>query len=193
MALKNMFKLFLIAIIVMGILNFSYADTGPTVGPNQAKNTAQNYLNSHNLPYSAITPNWDAWKAKVKDVKTGVEKWIPVDEAKKDSPDFGGPGKYKGVSGYNTTWTVQINNKNGKNVGKIYIDAENGKILKTSIDPVSQASKPTASTNAVSVVNGDSSANQNSQGSSGHNTGVIYSILLLISTICAGYFTYNRL
>ena len=192
MALKNIFKFFLMAIIVMGILNFSYADSGPTVGPNQAKNTAQNYINSHNLHYTAVTPKWDAWKAKVKDVKTGAEKWIPVDEAKKDSPDFGGPGKYKGVSGYHTTWIVQVNNMNGKNVGKIYIDAENGKILKTSINTVFQTRNPT-STNAIGAVNEANSANQNSQGSSGPNAGIIYSILLLISTIGAGYFMYNRL
>jgi len=192
MALKNIFKIFLIAIIVMGALNFSYADSGPAVGPNQAKNTVQNYLNSHNLPYTAITPNWNAWKAKVKNVKTGAEKWIAVDEAKKDSPDLGGSGKYKGISGHNTIWIVQVNKKNGKNVGNVYIDAENGKILKVSIDPVSPISAPIL-TNSVGAVNEANSANRNSQGSSGHNTGIIYSILLLISTIGTGYFVYTRI
>ena len=191
MALKNIFKIFLMAIIVMGILNFSYADSGPAVGPNQAKNTAQNYLNSHNLPYTAITPNWNAWKVKVKNVKTGAAKWIAVDEAKKDSPDFGGPGRYKGVSGHNTTWAVQVNNKNGKPIGNIYIDAENSKILKANIDPVFQTSDPP--TNAIGTVNETHSANQNSQGSSGHNAGIIYSILLLISTISVGYFVYTKI
>lgn len=187
MALKNIFKLFLMAIIVMGILNFSYADSGPTVGPNHAKNTAQSYLNSHNLPYTAVTPNWNAWKAKVKDVKTGAEKWIPVDAAKRDSPDFGGPGKYKGVPGYNTSWIVQVSDKNGKNVGRIYIDSENGKTLKTIIDPVSQTNgNPSTSINAISAVNG---ANQTSQGSSS----IMYSIIILISTFGAGYFIYTRI
>ncbi|WP_424354680.1 hypothetical protein [Methanobacterium sp. MBAC-LM] len=97
MALKNIFKIFLITIFVMGILNLAYADSGPTIGANQAKTIAQNYLNAHNLPYTAVTPGWDDWKTKVKDTKTGEVKWIPQSEAKGDSPDFGGPGRYEWV------------------------------------------------------------------------------------------------
>ena len=50
MIFKNIFKLFLVTIIVIGLLNFVYADSGPTIGANQAQITAKDYLSSHNLP-----------------------------------------------------------------------------------------------------------------------------------------------
>lgn len=134
MGLKKWIQIFLVLIIAFGLFNCAYADSGPTIGANQAKTMAQNYLNSHNLPYKAITPGWDAWKSKVTDTKTGGQKWIPVSIAKGDSPDFGGPGRYQWVEGYNTAWVVQVNNQNGKNVGRIYIDAETGKVLKAILD-----------------------------------------------------------
>lgn len=150
MELKKGFQIFLVLIIVFGLFNFAYADSGPTIGANQAKNIAQNYLNSHNLPYTAVTPGWDDWKAKVKDTKTGAEKWIPVSEAKGDSPDFGGPGRYQWVEGYNDAWVVQVNNQNGKNVGRIYVDAETGKVLKAILDQNTATNEDTFETNVTS-------------------------------------------
>ena len=172
----------------MGILNSSYADSGPTIGPNQAKKIAQDYLNSHDLPYKAITPGWDAWKTKVRDIKTGAEKWISVDDAREDDPDFGGPGKYEWVSGYNTAWVVQVNDKNRKNVGRIYVDTENGKVLKPIIDPVTQTDKNQSTSNSTT-----NATNPASQGSSGNNTGIIFGIIILIIVVGAGYFIYSRM
>jgi len=130
MELKKFIQIFFVLIIVFGFFNIAYADSGPTIGANQAQKIAQKYLDSKNLPYTAITPPWSAWKAKVKDTRTGGVKWISVDIAKADSPDFGGPGRYQWVEGYNTAWVVQVENQNGNNVGRIYVDAETGKVLK---------------------------------------------------------------
>ena len=85
MALKSIFGLFLMIIFVIGTLNFAYANGGPIVGENQAKQSAQNYLNTNNLPYTAVTPNWDDLQVKIKDTKTGEIKWIPM--SKYDSED----------------------------------------------------------------------------------------------------------
>ena len=188
---NNIFKIFLIIIFVFGILNFAYADSGPTLGANQAKTIAQNYLNSHNLPYTAVTPSIDDWKVKVKDTKTGEVKWIPQSVAKGDSPDFGGPGRYDWISGYNSTWVVQVNDKNGKNVGRIYIDSENGKVLKAILDPVSQANGTPVSTNNINNTNNVTP--QTSQGSSGNNTWIILGAVILIVIVGAGYFIYSRM
>ncbi|MCZ3365508.1 MULTISPECIES: hypothetical protein [Methanobacterium] len=189
MALKNIFKIFLITIFVIGILNLAYADSGPTIGANQAKTIAQNYLNAHNLPYTAVTPGWDDWKTKVKDTKTGEVKWIPQSEAKGDSPDFGGPGRYEWVQGYNSSWVVQVNDKNGKNVGRIYIDSENGNVLKAILDPVSTTNNnQSTSTNATNAVN---PTNQASQGQT-NNTGLIIGVIILLIVAGVGYWMYNK-
>jgi len=191
MTLKNIFKILLLALFVIGTLNFAYADSGPTLGANQAKKIAQDYLNSHNLPYTAVTPGWDDWKTKVKDTKTGEVKWIPESVAKGDSPDFGGPGRYEWIEGYNSSWVVQVNNKNGKNVGRIYIDSENGKVLKAILDPMSQTNDTSANT-----TNSDDAANnttQTPQESSGNNTWLIFGAIILIIIVGAGYFMYTRM
>ncbi len=191
MALKNIFKIFLITIFVMGILNLAYADSGPTIGANQAKTIAQNYLNAHNLPYTAVTPGWDDWKTKVKDTKTGEVKWIPQSEAKGDSPDFGGPGRYEWVQGYNSSWAVQVNDKNGKNVGRIYIDSENGNVLKAILDPVSTTNNnQSTSTNATNAVNPTNTTNQASQGQ--NNTGLIIGVIILLIVVGVGYWMYSK-
>ena len=178
---------------MIGILNFAYADSGPTIGANQAKTIAQSYLNTHNLPYTAVTPGWDDWKTKVKDTKTGEVKWIPQSEAKGDSPDFGGPGKYEWVSGYNSSWVVQVNDKNGKNVGRIYIDSENGNVLKAILDPASTANQnQSTSTNTNNTFNPTNATNQASQGQTRNNTGLIISIIILLVVVGAGYWMYSR-
>jgi len=193
MALKKIFEILLIAIFVIGILNFAYADSGPTLGANQAKVIAQNYINSHNLPYTAVTPGWNDWKTKVKDTKTGEVKWIPQSEAKGDSPDFGGPGRYEWVSGYNSSWVVQVNDKNGKNIGRIYIDSENGKVLKAILDPVSPTNQnQSISTNTNNTVNTPNTTSQTSQGSASNNTGLILGVIVLLIVIGAGYWIYSR-
>ena len=188
MLAKHIFKLSLIAIFIIGTLSFTYADSGPTLGANQAQKIAQDYLNSHNLPYTAVTPGWDDWKVKVKVKKTGEVKWIPVSDAKGDSPDFGGPGKYEWVSGYNTAWVVQANDKNGKNVGRIYIDSENGKVLKAILDPVSPTNQNQSTTNTNNATNATAPASQGS----GNNTAIIAGVIILIAAIGVGYFMYSR-
>ncbi len=193
MALKNIFKIFLITIFVIGILNFAYADSGPTIGANQAKTIAQNYLNAHNLPYTAVTPGWDDWKTKVKDTKTGEVKWIPESVAKGDSPDFGGPGKYEWVSGYNSSWVVQVNDKNGKNVGRIYIDSENGKVLKAILDPVTTTNKnQSTSNNASNASNVANTTNPASQGQGSNTAGLILGVVVLLIVVGVGYWMYSR-
>lgn len=192
MALKNIFKILLIAIFVMGILNFVYADSGPNLGANQAKKIAQDYLNSHNLPYKAATPDDDAWQKKVKDTKTGGVKWIQFGTWKEDLPDFGGPGRYTAVEGINDAWIVQVNDKNGKNVGRIYVDAETGKILK----PIINEPKTNSTTNENTTANTTNTANttaQIPQESSGNNTGIILGVVILIIIVGAGYFMYTRM
>jgi len=157
MKLKKGLQIFFVLIIAFGLFNCVYADSGPTIGANQAKNIAQNYLNSHNLPYTALTPGWDDWKVKVTDTKTGGQKWIPQSVAKADSPDFGGPGRYQWVQGYNDAWVVQVENQNGKNVGRIYVDAENGSILKAILDQNSNndnfEANTTSNTNQTQIQN----------------------------------------
>ncbi len=189
MLAKNIFRFLLIAVFVMGILNFAYADSGPTLGANQAQKIAQNYLNSHNLPYKAVTPGWDDWKVKVKDTKTGEVKWIPMSVAKADSPDFGGPGRYKWIEGYNSAWVVQVNDQNGKNVGRIYVDSENGNVLKAILDPVTPTNQNQSTTNTTNTTNNTIPTTQES----GNNNILIAGIIVLIVAIGAGYFMYSRM
>jgi len=134
---KDIFKLFLIMIIAIGLLNVVYADSGPTIGENQAKITAQDYLNSHNLHYTAATHGDDSWQIKVKDTKTGEIKWIPFETYDGQFPtpnsEPTGNERYSDIYGVPTAWIVQIND-NWKNVGQIYINDETGEILKVVIN-----------------------------------------------------------
>jgi len=134
MTFKNIFKLFLITIIVIGLLNFVYADSGPTIGANQAQITAKNYLSSHNLSYTAVTPSDNNWQIKVKDNKTGEVKWIPFLEYKTDLYENGGSeNRYISIENVPTLWNVQVNN-NGEKIGQIDINGETGEILKVVIN-----------------------------------------------------------
>lgn len=132
MEFKNVLKIFLALIFVFGVFSVVYADSGPTIGANQAQKIAQDYLKTNNLPYTAVTPGWDDWKAKVTVMSTGAQKWLPMSQVKGDLMED--TGKYEQVPGYNTAWVVQVNDQNGKNVGRIYVDAETGKILKAIIN-----------------------------------------------------------
>jgi hypothetical protein len=186
MLTKNIFKIFLIMIFVVGILNFTYADSGPNIGANQAKTSAQSYLNSHNLPYTAVTPSIDAWQVKVKDTKTGEIKWIQFSIAKADSPDFGGPGRYDWIEGINDAWIVQVNDKNGKNVGRIYVDAETGKILKPILnEPTNSTKNENTTTNTTNTTNQVPPASTNS-------TGIILATALIIIIAGTGYWFYSK-
>ena len=210
MAIRIIFKILLIAILIITILNCSYANAGPQIGPNKAKTVPQDYLNSHSLLYIALTPNWDAWKFYVKDTKTGEKKWLPFDTVWSDMPDVGGPGIYKNIpSIFNNEygmWFVQVNDKNGKNVGQIYVDDTTGKILKVTVPQKSQAKNlsktttksaitPKNTTNTTNTANltGQTFPESNSRSdSSGNNTEII-SIIALIIAIGASYLIYTKI
>lgn len=203
MAIKSTFKIAVISILIITVLNCAYADTGPTIGENQAKTIAQDYLNSHNLHYTAITPNGNIWYYYVKDTKTGEKEWISIDTFIHDDPEFGGPGRYKKVfDDMYGVWLVQIS-KNGKNAGTIYVDGETGKILKVTISQKSQInnlskttvrsiSTPKNTTNATSLTS-QTFPESNQSGPSDNNTGIIYGIITLIIALGAGYFIYTRI
>lgn len=206
MAIKSIFKFAIITILIITILNCAYADTGPTIGENQAKIIAQNYLNSYNLHYTAITPNGNVWYYYVKDTKTGEKEWISIDTFVHDDPEFGGPGRYKKVfDNMYGVWLVQINNNNGKYAGTIYVDGETGKILKVAIPQKTQIktqskttenlSTPKNTKNTTNTTNLTSQTFPESSQSepSGNNTGIISSIIALIVAIGAGYFIYTRI
>ncbi|MDI6724112.1 MAG: hypothetical protein QMD61_05645 [Methanobacterium sp.] len=191
MLAKNIFSIFLILIFVFGILNSACADSGPNIGANQAKSIAQNYLNSHKLPYKAVTPGLDNWQVKVKDTKTGETKWIPFNVAKEDSPDFGGPGRYEWIEGINSTWIVHVNDNSGKSVGKIYVDSETGKITGTELRSPHNAHN--ASNNSTDSNQTDNVTTQTSPASSsGNNTGIILGIIVVLVIVGAGYWMYSR-
>ena len=202
MAIKSIFKLAIITILIITILNCAYADTGPSIGENQAKTIAQNYLNSHNLPYTAVTPNGNIWYYYVKNTKTGEKEWISINTFIHDDPEFGGPGIYKKVfDNMYGVWLVQVNCRDGKNAGTIYIDGETGKILKFTVPRKSQTtnlSKTVANTapkNTTNITNATSQTFPESNSKSepsGVNTG-IFSIIALIIAIGAGYFMYTRI
>lgn len=189
MALKNIFKIFLIAVFVMGILNFAYADTGPYTGENQAKNIAQNYLNSHNSHYKVIT----ATKMyELNDQKTNHVKWISssqLDIMRKNNETFEGEpvDNYVG-SGMNLAWKVNIANSEGKEIGNIWIDVYEAKIIKINLPSNNQND-----TNSNKTVNATDTTIPTSQEPSGNNTGIIFGAITLIGVIGAGYFMYTRL
>ena len=203
MAIKSIFKFAVISILIITILNCAYADTGPTIGENQAKIIAQDYLNSHNLHYTAITPNGNIWYYYVKDTKTGEKEWISIDTFIHDDPEFGGPGRYKKVfDDMYGVWLVQIS-KNGKNAGTIYVDGETGKILKVTVSQKSQIdnlskttvrniSTPKNTTNATSLTSQTFPESSQSEPSD-NNSGIIYGIIALIVALGAGYLIYTRI
>jgi len=196
-ALKVSDDLLAIAILIITILNCSYANAGPEIGPNQAKTIVQDYLNSHNLPYTAITPGWNAWKFYVKDTKTGEKKWLPAEVVMLDDLDFGGSGKYKIIpSIFNNefgVWFVQVNNKNGKKVGQIYVDDTTGKVLKVAITQKSQTKSQSTPANTTNITNTTNATFPLSQEPSSNNTGIIFGIIALLIAIGAGYFMYTRI
>ncbi|MEN6292847.1 MAG: hypothetical protein ABFD07_12635 [Methanobacterium sp.] len=126
-------KLFLIIIIITGGLNVIYADSGPNIGANQAQITANDYLSSHNLHYTAATPSDNDWQIKVKDTKTGEVKWISFMEYNSDMYEHESENRYTSIQDVPTIWIVNVNDY-WKNVGQIYINSETGEILKVIIN-----------------------------------------------------------
>lgn len=188
MIFRDILKVFLIMIFVIGTLNFVYANGGPVVGENQARSSAQSYLNSHNLPYSAITPGWDDLKVKVNDTQTGEVKWIPVAVADEDQFNSSEKTRYEIIDAY-PVWMIQINDKNGKNVGQIRVDCNTGEVLKVNVDPVpitiQKQSKPSNFTHATNTSSIPPEPSSN-------NIGFIIGAIILIIVLGTGYWAYNK-
>lgn len=188
---KDISKLFLIPIIVIGFLNFAYADSGPTIGANQAQITASNYLSSHNLHYTAVTPDDNDWQIKVNDTKTGEVKWITMSEYSKDMYEHGGSDRYMSIQNVPTVWIVHVND-NWKSVGQIYIDSETGEILKVVINgkTLENMIKEGNQTNDLSAsTNADNSVPQEA---SDNTIRIVLSIIILIAVIGVGYWIYSN-
>ena len=128
MEYKSVLKIFVMAIFIIGTLNFAYADSGPEIGSNQIQKIAQDYLDSHNLPYIATTPN-DKPKYLIIDKRAGKMEWIPNGEEKPTLDNY--------VIGATVVYDVPLNDKNGKNIGKIYVDVEDmtGNIVEVILFP----------------------------------------------------------
>jgi hypothetical protein len=193
MTFRDILKVLLIVIFVTGTLNFVYANGGPVVGQNQARSSAQSYLNSHNIPYSAITPKWDDLKVKVNDTQIGEVKWIPVAVVDEDQFNSSRKTRYEIVDAY-PVWMIQINDKNGKNVGQIRVDCNTGEVLKVNVDPVSitsqKQSKPANFTHAVNT--GASISPEPSSSNIGFNIGFILGAIILVIVVCTGYWAYSK-
>ncbi|MCZ3365509.1 MULTISPECIES: hypothetical protein [Methanobacterium] len=193
MTFRYILKIFLIVFFVIGTLNFVYANGGPVIGQNQARSSAQSYLNSHNLPYSAITPEWNDLKVKVNDTQTGEVKWIPVAVADEDQFNSGGEIRYKVIDAY-PVWMIQINDKNGKNVGQIRVDCNTGEVLKVNVDPAppnsQKQSKPANFTHAANAT--ASIPPEPSNNNMGFNVGFILGVIILIIVVGTGYWTYIK-
>lgn len=129
MELKYLGRAFLVMLMI-SMLSMVYADTGPNIDANQAKAIAQDYLNSHNLPYTALTPNINSnWQAQVKVKETGEIMWVPFGQYKSDAME--GTAKYQLI---NTAWIVQVQDKNGNNKGNIYINPDSGSIISVNVE-----------------------------------------------------------
>jgi len=204
MTSKGVFKFLLITISIITILNCSYADAGPEIGPNQAKIISHDYIIMHNLHYTAVTPNWNAWSFYVKDTKTEEKKWLSADIVIPDDPMFGGPGRYKLTqSGLNNTkgvWIVQVNDKSGQNAGQIYVDAETGKVLNITIAPQKSHNdssvKPMKATNLTNI-NSPTNTNQtfpesDSQPKHSTSNNGLFGLIAIIIATSIGYFMYTR-
>ncbi|NYB53044.1 MAG: hypothetical protein HVN35_10880 [Methanobacteriaceae archaeon] len=146
----------IILLLVLLLSGFSYADSGPNIEASQAKAIAQDYLNSHNLPYTALTPDIQTdWKAKVKVIETGEVKWVVFGEAKQDAMD--GTGKYEVIM---DAWFVEVQDKNGNSMGTICVNPETGKIISVDL----KEKKEGGSNNVDLTYNGTGNGDENSGG-----------------------------
>lgn len=199
MAIKSIFKILVIAILIITILDCSYADTGPYVGENQAKNVAQCYLNSHNLLYKVTTATF---MIELYDYqKTKHKKWVSssqFDTMRKNNETFEGEpvDNYYG-SGTPCAWKVHVSNSQGKEIGSIWIDVDgNGAIIKIDLPSNKQNTKIQNNTNSsqtTNITNQTFPESNNQPTSSGNNTGIIFGIITLVIAIGAGYLIYTRI
>ena len=192
MIFKNIFKLFL-ATIIVGLLNFVYADSGLTIGENQAQITANDYLNSHNLPYTASTSGYDSWQIKVKDTKTGQVQWMAYEKYESQFASQGseptGNERYIEIQNTPTAWIVHIND-NGKNIGQIYINSETGEILKVTINgKVLENTMPQENQTNEDPSTSINTTNQVPLNTSNNTTGIILAItsISIIAGAVVGY------
>ena len=129
--------IFLLCVLILGVMCPAYADSPPQITESQAINVAQDFLDSQGLSFKASSTTL---KTKVRVIATGETLWEDYGVAKNDSPDFGGPGRLEFIV---TAWAVQVVNSSGNNVGIIYVDAETGKIIETTITGVTVPMKTT--------------------------------------------------
>lgn len=193
MTVRDIFKIVLIVIFVIGALNFVYGNGGPVVGENQARSSAQSYLNFHDLPYTAVTPRWDDLKVKVNDTEIGEVKWIPVSVVDEDQFNSSGKTRYEIVDAY-PVWMIEIDDKNGKNVGQIRVDCNTAEVLKVNVDPVpitsQKQAKPGNFTHAANIT--ASISPEPSNNGTGFNIGFALGAIILMIVIVTGYWTYSR-
>lgn len=169
MEIKNILCTLLTGMLIFLMLSVVYADSGPNIESNQARAIAQDYLNSHNLPYTALTPNIETdWKAKVKVIKTGEVEWVLYGEAKQDAMEE--TGKYEMIM---DAWFVHVQDKNGNSMGIIYVNPESGKIISVDLKGTSSGD----STDGDLTYNGDGSGNENGDENSGGVLGPIQNFI----------------
>jgi hypothetical protein len=122
--------IFLLCVLLLGAMYPVYADSPPQITETQAINIAQDFLDSQGLSYKASSTTL---KTKVRVIATGETRWEDYGVFKNDSPDFGGPGNFEFVV---TAWAVQVVDNSGNDVGIIYVNAEAGEIIETTISGV---------------------------------------------------------
>lgn len=178
MKIKGVLMIFLITIFLIAILNSVYADHSPTIGENQAKKIAQNYLNSQGLPYKVTAA---AYVTDIQNKKTGAIKWISIDQAanmtgfyaKEDINEtylsnfqwkYAGSSPDERRSGY--VWKVSVINSQESYIGAIYVDSLSGNIFKTDLNSVNN-------TNSNQTINATNTTNQTSNPQEPANTSEI--------------------
>ena len=195
MAIKSIFKISLMAILIITILNCTYADTGPYVGENQAKTIAQSYLTSHNLPYKVTTTTQmyklDNYK------KPRHIRWVSSSQLDNKSDTFEGVplGDYVG-SGTLVAWKVNIANSDDKEIGNIWINVDgNGDIIKIDLPNNKQNTKIQSNTNSnqTNTTNQTFPESNSPSDPLGSDAGIIFGIIILIIVLGAGYFMYTKL
>ncbi|NYB53043.1 MAG: hypothetical protein HVN35_10875 [Methanobacteriaceae archaeon] len=113
-------NIFLGILLIFLMLNTAFADDGPIIDKNQAQAIAQDYLNTHGYSsYKAVAT--DTLLAKVKEISTGKIYWMDAGQAKSEVREEN--PKINLV--LNFVRVVNVLDKNGQIVGKIYVDSYN--------------------------------------------------------------------
>ncbi|MDD3984373.1 MAG: hypothetical protein PHY59_00415 [Methanobacterium sp.] len=94
--------------------------------------------------------------------------------------------KYGDIEPFVTVWMVQVQNHNGKNMGSIYVNAENGDIFKTlKAEPSNQ--------DIISNTNSTTSNTTDSTPQTNNNNWIIIAIIIIIIGIFGiGYLFYIK-